>query len=603
MSNINCSELYAAGKKYVKDTTDEIVHECVPRERLCSPSGWHKAGLYVKDIFHIPYSPAFTRPGWLINLILGPKDAKFYEGVYGDIFAGFTVGMTAIPQALSYAALAGLPPINGLYAMIFPSVFYIFLGSAMQLAVGPVALVSLLMGELVTKYGLDSATDPIAVVNFAAECAFCSGLLMFILGIFNMGNLIRFISYPVMAGFTTASAMIIGMNQIKNAFGFPKSANVPQVGGEVDFNYEVMHWYMQNWNGRTSKGFLWRNVHATNITFGIYVPMILLWLFKTNYKFTDAQKKTVAYQVFNFISSVATLACLIIAGHEAYLIHNFNDTYHARALKVVGDVPAGLDIFRIPKFDFPLGKVFVDVIPLTIISYMESYSVARKTSAARGQLSILNASQELVAMGFGNMCNAVTGGYTVSGSFSRSSLYASCGAATPLAKSVTLLIIVVALGTLTKAFYFIPQAALAAVVMVAICGLIDFHEFWVAWKLSKKDFFVMFATFIFTFVFETQVGLGVGVSLSIMLLLKDLAFSLESKPISKAVNYKGVEVIRLNSNLVFVSAATIKDTLIDEVRIRTCHSEQHVSGHRRKLIYYIYLSCRSLRNTRTFKQS
>jgi MFS superfamily sulfate permease-like transporter len=164
---------------------------------------------------------------------------------------------------------------------------------------------------------------------------------------------------------------------------------------------------------------------------------------------------------------------------------------------------------------------------------------------------------------------------------------------------------VVALGTLTDAFYFIPQAALSAVVMVAVAGLIDFHEFWVAWKLSKKDFFVMFTTLVFTFVFDTEIGLGVGIGLSIVMLLKDLAYSLESKPISKAFAFEGVEIIRLNSNLVFVSSSTIKDTLINEVRIRNVAEAAPSSRYLciidmcMDLTLLSVVLCRSLRNTRT----
>ena len=568
MEAFHPSAVLAAAKKNVEETVDEIKRECLPTDSFTSANTWRKVAQQVKDIFHIPYSPALTHPGWFVNLIYATKDVAFYEALYGDVFAGFTVGMTLIPQALSYASLAGLPPINGLYAVILPVAVYILLGSAMQLGVGPVALVSLLMGQLGTKYGIDASVDPVGAVNFAAEAAFCSGLLMLIMGFCNLGNLIRFISYPVMSGFTTASAMIIGLNQIKNAFGFSKDANVPQVGGQVEYNYQVMQWYMQNWNGRETEangGYLWRNVHATNITFGIYVPLALLWYFKTTWKPSAETKKTLGYQIFNFIAAIATLLSLIIAAHMAYEIRDFNPTYHARALKVVGNVPPGLSIFRKPQFNQSLGQLFIDVIPLTIISYMESFSVARKTAASKGQLSFLNPSQELVALGVGNMLNTISSGYPVSGSFSRSSLYANCGSSTPVAATVTLIIIVVALGTLTKAFYFIPLAALSAIVMVAVLGLIEFHEFWVAWKVSKKDFFVMIATFVFTFIFETQIGLGVGVGLSIVLLLKDLAYSLESKPITQAFNFKGVQIIRLNSNLVFVSAATIKDTLINEV--------------------------------------
>jgi high affinity sulfate transporter 1 len=560
------ARVFKQSKDYVVDSVVEIRNECMPSFGTFNDQNRKKLTEQMRKLIHIPYMPAFIRPGWLVNLCINTPLDKMWDAVYGDIFAGFTVGLTIIPQALSYAALAGLPPINGLYSVILPSIVYIFCGSGMLLSVGPVALVSLLMGEIMTRYGIDVATDPNAAVNLAAECCLASGMLMFIFGILNLGDLIRFISYPVISGFTTASAMIIGLNQIKNGFGFPSSAGVPQVGAAVDYNYQVMKWYMENWNGRDSNGYLWRNVHATNITFGIYVPLILLWFFKRNWNPSAEVKKSNGYMVFNFFCSIAMLIALIVAGHEAYLIHNFNDTHHARALKVVGVVPPGLDIFHSRVFAHDFGQVIVDVIPLTIISFMESYAVARKTSAIRGQLWILNASQELFALGVGNMLNSVASGYPVSGSFSRSSLYASTGAQSPLAKTVTLIIVLVALGTLTKAFYFIPQAALSAVVMVAVAGLLDFHEMWVAWKLSKKDFLVMFATFIFTFVFDTEIGLCVGVGLSILVLLRDLAYSIEAKPVSRSMAVNGVGLIRLNSNLVFVSAATIKDTLINEVR-------------------------------------
>jgi sulfate permease, SulP family len=556
----------ASGKKYVDETTSEIVKECFPSKSAFSKESFAENLKYLKSVFHVPYSPAYVGPGWFMKLLYDEKNTAYYEGLYGDVFAGFTVGMTLIPQGLSYSTLARLPPINGLYTVILPSVCYTVLGSGMVLSVGPVALVSLLMGELLTKRGLDSTVDPEGALNYAAQACLCSGILMFLMGLFNMGNLIRFISYPVMSGFTTASACIIGLNQIKNGFGFPSSANVPQVGGSVEYNYQLMKWYMENWNGRDSAGYLYRNVHATNIMFGIYVPLALLWYFKSTWKPSAATKKTVAFQVYSFIAALATLIALIIAGHEAYLIHNDNNTFHGRSLKVVGDVPAGLDIFNSPTFDYSFGTVFVDVIPLTIIAYMEGFAVARKTAATRGQLSFLNPSQELVALGVGNLLNSVASGYPVSGSFSRSSLNMACGAISPLSNVVTLVIILVALGVFTKAFYFIPLAALSAVVMVAVLGLIDFHEFWTAWKLSKKDFLVMFSTFVFTFIYDTEIGLGIGIALSIVLLLKDLAYSLESKPISKAINYKGVEIIRLNSNLVFVSAETIKSTLINEVK-------------------------------------
>ena len=177
-----------------------------------------------------------------------------------------------IPQGLSYATLANLPPIYGLYAAILPSATYTFFGSGLQLAVGPVALVSLLMGELMVKYQPDYATNIPAALDTAAQASLCCGIILIVMGLFNLGELIRFISHPVMSGFTTAAAMLIGINQLKGMFGFVSLCNtdpiyyksngnkyygtgvppwcpvtVPQVGKEVHYNYEVMHWFATHW--------------------------------------------------------------------------------------------------------------------------------------------------------------------------------------------------------------------------------------------------------------------------------------------------------------------------------------------------------------------
>mmetsp|Transcript_1564 Transcript_1564/g.3670 ORF Transcript_1564/g.3670 Transcript_1564/m.3670 type:complete len:735 (+) Transcript_1564:211-2415(+) len=539
------------------DCWAEIRDECTPT----SVSVWP----FVRQIFHIPFLPLLNHPGWLKKYIVGPHDAAFYNNLSADFFSGFTVAITLIPQGLSYAALAGLPPIVGLYSVILPIPVYILLGTSMQLGVGPVALISLLMGELLGQYGIDGVANPTQAINFAAEACFCSGLLMVVMGLFNLGNLIRFISHPVMSGFTTAAAMIIGLNQVRSAFGFPNI--VPKVGavGGVKYNYEVMQWYMQNWYGSDVNGHAYINPHATSITFGIYVPLACLFFWKLYFKPSAEFKRTVTFALYNFVVVTSTLLAMVISAKVAFDIRTTNMTYHAQNLSIVGQVPAGLDIFRLPAFEQSFSTFFLDLLPLTIISYMESFSVARKIAASKGTLSDLNPSQELIALGLGNMCNMFSTGYPVSGSFSRSALYASSGAVSLLASFVTLCIVLLALGTLTKAFYFIPSAALAAVVMVAMLNLIDPMEFWHAWKLSKKDFLVMTVTFIMTLLFDTEIGLGCGLGLSLIVLLQDLAFSLEAKPISRSMSFRGVEIIRLNSNLVFVSATRIKDTLIHEI--------------------------------------
>jgi len=539
------------------DCWAEIQHECIP-------SNVGTLLPFLRQIFHIPFLPLLNRPGWLVKYVYGPYD-NFYSNLSNDFFSGMTVAITLVPQALSYAALAGLPPIVGLYSCILSIPVYILLGTSMQLGVGPSALNSLLMGELLDRYGIDGVANPVAAINFAAQACFCSGLLMVVMGLFNLGNLIRFISHPVMSGFTTAAAMVIGLNQVRSAFGFPNI--VPKVGaaGGVSYNYEVMEWYVQNWYSRDDNGNTYINPFATAITIGIYFPLAALFFWRLYFKPSPEFKKSKLFALYNFLVITSILIATVIAAKVAYDIRSTNSTYHAQNLEIVGEVPAGLDIFRTPVFEQNFPSFFLDLLPLTIISYMESFSVARKIAAKKGTLSDLNPSQELLALGLGNICNMFATGYPVSGSFSRSALYANSGCHSQLASFVTLLIVLVAVGALTKAFFFIPQAALAAVVMIAMLNLIDPMEFWHAWKLSKKDCLVMTLTFIMTLLFDTVIGLACGLGLSLIVLLQDLAFSLESKPISKSMSYRGVEIIRLNSNLVFVSATRIKDTLIHEI--------------------------------------
>lgn len=190
-----------------------------------------------KNFFHIPYFPAFHKPGWLLRYIVGPHTPELLFMIFSDVIAGITVALTLIPQGLSYAQLANLPPINGLYTAILPSATYTFFGSSMQLGVGPVALISLLTAELINKYGIIPASPE--AVNFACQAALAVGTILVVMSVLNLGNFIRFISHPVMSGFTTAAAMIIGMNQLKSAFGFVN--NPPQQGQTgYDYNYQVM---------------------------------------------------------------------------------------------------------------------------------------------------------------------------------------------------------------------------------------------------------------------------------------------------------------------------------------------------------------------------
>lgn len=583
----NCSKFTRDLKVGLQETLDEIQTECLPQST--SHELKDKASslaIYLKENWiHIPYFPAFHRPGWLLKYAVGPYDANWAESVFADFWAGVTVALTLIPQGLSYATLANVPPVNGLYCAILPSAMYTFFGSAMTLAVGPVAIVSLLTGEIIISKVPNYATDTKAAVDLAGQIALCVGIILVAFSIFNCGNFIRYISHPVMAGFTSGAAMMIGLNQVKAAFGFGNA--VPQAGqAEYVYNYQVMQWFIENWNGRYSytaaqiakkpiygllNGQLFRNSYAPKICFGTYVALIIIQNLKAHYKSNPERKKSYYFFVWTIFANLAPFISIIICAQAAANIKhdNFLDDlshlkqldYDKYSLKCVGAVASGVNILNIPSFKFDFGEIFVAAIPLALISYMESYSVARKIAAQTNELQLLNASQELWANGVANLLGAVSSAYPVSGSFSRSALNYASGAKTPLSKIVTMIVVIVALSTLTNTFKYIPQSALAAVIFAAVTNLISFTDLWHAWKFSKKDFFTMLFTWIMVLTFNTEIGILVGLASSILIFLVDVVQLTNSKPtlIETHGENADIRIVKVGGDITFLTANEIRD--------------------------------------------
>jgi len=421
---------------------------------------------YLLTLFHRPYIACIMGNNpWLRLYLMPPYDRKKLDMVLADFSTGLTVGLCLVPQGLAYASLANLPPINGLYAAVFQPAMYAIFGTSNCLAVGPVAIVSLLTAALVNKNGLKNGSPE--AVNLAAFLCLGMGLILVLMGVFNLGSFIRFLSHPVISGFTSAAAMLIGLSQVKSAFNFQ---GVPQVGdlkNGVEYQYEQMAWYAANWNKQVLVkpwGMIKQvNPYAVALWVGVYVPLIIVSQIKANLKLTSEQKKTWLYALWSFFTSVLPLLAIIIAANVTYRIQTNNpkDPY-AQTLKIVGTIKPGLKIFALPNMAaYDLGFVMGDVFPLTLIGFMESYSVARKIATSRNELHQLDASQELFAIGAANLVGSISSGYPVCGSYSRSSLSYTAGASTPLASVVTLMIIIIALGALTGSFFYIPQAALA----------------------------------------------------------------------------------------------------------------------------------------------
>lgn len=191
----------------------------------CTPSISARTGIKVIlefiGIVYIPYLPSLKNPGWLTKYIFGPYDREYFHVLFADIIAGIVLGLIIIPQALAYSLLAGLPPINGLYASILSILVYMFLGTSMQLSIGPATLVSLLTSQIIAKHSQDTS-DPKELMDIAAQACLCCGIILIVLSMLHMGNLMSLISHPVLSGFTTGAAFLSGIAQMPSIYVFRK---------------------------------------------------------------------------------------------------------------------------------------------------------------------------------------------------------------------------------------------------------------------------------------------------------------------------------------------------------------------------------------------
>ena len=248
------------------------------------------------------------------------------------------------------------------------------------------------------------------------------------------------------------------------------------------------------------------------------------------------------------------------------IINSPTADFYAKNLKIVGDVAPGINIFRIPNAaSHPFGSFFLDCIPLSLVLFLESYSISRRLATSANQLHLLNASQELWAVGLANLLCSVSSSYPVSGSFSRSSLNVTSGVRTPLSKAVTLIIVLLALSFLTQTFRYIPQAALAAVVFVSINSLIKVSDVWEAFRHKKRDALLMLITMTITFVFDSGTGLGTGIGASVLFYLSDLAFSDLTSPhlMSQSSSANGeIDIVCVNGDVSWLQSARTKDFIV-----------------------------------------
>ncbi len=404
-----------------------------------------------------------------------------------DLIAAVIVTIMLIPQSLAYALLAGLPPEAGIYASIVPILLYAIFGTSNALAVGPVAVVSLMTAAAIGQVA-DQGTMGYAVA--ALTLALLSGVILLAMGVFRLGFLANFLSHPVIAGFITASGILIAASQLKHILGIPAGGHtlVEMVEGLVT------------------------NIGATNpvtLVIGAAATAFLFWVRK------GLKPALVRLGMPAGAAGVATKAGPVAAVFVTTLAV-WALGLEARGVAIVGAVPQSLPPLTMPSLSPDLlGALLVPALLISIIGFVESISVAQTLAAKKRQR--IDPDQELIGLGAANIGAAFTGGYPVTGGFARSVVNFDAGAETPAAGAFTALGLGIAAVALTPLVYFLPQATLAATIIVAVLSLVDFSILKKTWTYSKADFFAVAATVILTLGFGVELGVSAGVVLSIML--------------------------------------------------------------------------------------
>ena len=453
----------------------------------------------------------------------------------GDAVAGLTTAVMLIPQAMAYAMLAGLPPIIGLYASTVPLALYAFFGTSRELAVGPVAMVSLLVAS-----GVGAVAEPgsASYVAHAIVLALMVGAIQLGMGLFRLGFLVNFLSHPVISGFTSAAALIIGFSQLKHLLGV-----------DIARSHHVHDIVLQA-IGKADA------VHGATLAIGAASVALLVFLERWRPMFPRA------------------LAVVVLGTLAVWLLG-----LDATGVKHVGGVPAGL-----PRPTWPLSGLETSwteslralapaAITISLVAFMESISVAK--SFARKTRAEIDANQELVGLGLANLVGSLFGAYPVTGGFSRTAVNAQAGAKTGLASLVTAIIVALALVALTPLFFYLPKAVLAAIIMTAVFGLIDFAEIRHLYRVKRGDLALLALTFAATLGFGIEQGIMIGISASLLAFvfrttrphtavlgrLPGTRAFRNVRNFEEAETFPGILMVRVDAQFYFGNVTFLKETL------------------------------------------
>jgi SulP family sulfate permease len=453
--------------------------------------------------------------------------------VVSDLTAGATVGIMLIPQGMAYAMIAGLPPVYGLYAALVPLAVYALFGTSRELAVGPVAMVALLVADGVTPL---AGGDAERYLTLALLLAALVGVIQLTMGLLRAGFLVNLLSHPVLAGFTSAAALIIATSQLGGLTGLAVAK------GPV---HEML----------VEAGTHWREMHPTTLVMGVGAAVAGIGLKR-------------------FAPRLPGPMVLVVVGTLASWVWSLG----ARGVAIVGEVPSGLPVPGIPGLggsvavgSAELGALLPIALAISLVGFMESIAVA-KVYASRNRYDV-DADQELRALGLANLAGALFQAFPVTGGFSRTAVNAQAGARSQLASLVSVGVIAVTLLFLTPLFHHLPKAILAAIIVVAVAGLVDVRGARALWRVDKRDFALLAVTFAATLLLGIEEGILVGAALSVTVVLDQITrpHICELGRIPGTKEYRNVErnpeavvepdvaVLRMDASLFYGNSEAFRD--------------------------------------------
>ena len=475
---------------------------------------------------------------------------RTYDGATfsNDLVAAVIVTIMLIPQSLAYALLAGLPPEAGIYASIVPIILYALFGTSRALAVGPVAVVSLMTAAAV---GQVAEAGSMGYAAAALTLALLSGAMLLALGLLRLGFIANFLSHPVIAGFITASGILIATSQLKHILGVPAGGHtLIEMLGALAAHLDAVNW--------------------PTLVIGVLATGFLFWVRKGLKPLL--QRAGLRPRTADLLAKTGPVAAVAVSTLAVWLLG-----LDGGGVAIVGAVPQGLPPLTMPDLSPDLvSALLLPAALISVIGFVESVSVAQTLAAKRRQR--IDPDQELIGLGAANLGAAFTGGYPVTGGFARSVVNFDAGAETPAAGAFTAVGLAIAALALTPLIFFLPKAVLAATIIVAVLSLVDFSILRKSWGYSKADFAAVLATILLTLGLGVEAGVSAGVLLSIGLHLyktsrphvAEVGLVPGTHHFRNVLRHRvrtnpAVLTLRVDESLYFANARFLEDMILDRV--------------------------------------